>query len=497
MHYNLAFIMYNKKMMFRVIIQLIIVLSTCFFLSCAVNPVTGQRQLMLVSESQEREMGRTVHKDLQNQYGVYEDEKLQEYVESAGRKLEPHVHRPHLDYHFTVLDAPVPNAFAAPGGYVYVTRGLLALMNSEAELAGVLGHELGHISARHSAVRLSYGTIAGVLLGAASAVAGDYETALGAAGLGTQLVFLRYSRQDEYEADELGVQYARAAGYSPEEMIQFFRTLQRMSPDDGMRMPAFLSTHPLSEDRIHRIQNMIREDDRRLRVERDEYLMNIDGLVYGDNPRQGMIEDDVYYYPEMNLQLQIPDAASWKKEYGRGSFMLECRDDQAFALWQFDIGPGRTEDIHRREIEEFRNLRVEEQREKSISGYTTLITRGKIQVGDVQAGGQGEKYDFLAATIEKEDNLHHFNAFISPGKTGKMEDIEEHLASFRDIADPDIRDVQPARIEIKQTAEPRPLQDIFRDLNYEEELWEKTAILNAMELETVPARNQRIKLIRK
>ncbi len=165
-----------------------------FTSSCSINPVTGKRELSLISEQGEIALGENTDKQVRSQFGVYKDPVLTGYVERVGNKLVPFTHRPHLTYHFAVLDTPVINAFAAPGGYIYVTRGILAMMNSEAELAVVLGHELGHVNARHSVSKMSQLILVQLGLAVGSAVSEEFAKYSGLASIGVQLLFLKFSR---------------------------------------------------------------------------------------------------------------------------------------------------------------------------------------------------------------------------------------------------------------------------------------------------------------
>ncbi|MFW6137314.1 MAG: M48 family metalloprotease, partial [Candidatus Aminicenantaceae bacterium] len=174
-------------------------------ISCAVNPVTGRRELMLYSEEGEIALGRDTDQQIRQRYGIYDDEKLTAYIRDIGKTMVPYTHRPHLEYHFSVLDTPVANAFAVPGGYIYVTRGLLAMMNSEAELAVVIGHELGHVAARHSMRKMSKLMLTQVGLVIGSAISETFQDLSGLASVGIQLLFLKFSRDDERQADQLGV----------------------------------------------------------------------------------------------------------------------------------------------------------------------------------------------------------------------------------------------------------------------------------------------------
>jgi predicted Zn-dependent protease len=210
--------------------------------SCAVNPVTGERELSFYSEQDEIALGRETDGQIKLIYGVYDDPHLNQYVKNVGQALVPHTHRPHLEYHFAVLDSPVVNAFAVPGGYVYLTRGILALMNSEAEMAVVLGHELGHVNARHSIHRMSEQMLFQMGLAVGSALNRTFASIAGLAGAGVQLLFLKYSRDDERQADQLGVEYSRKGGFNPGEMVAFFHSLEELGDLSGghQSLPGFL-----------------------------------------------------------------------------------------------------------------------------------------------------------------------------------------------------------------------------------------------------------------
>jgi predicted Zn-dependent protease len=197
--------------------------------SCAVNPVTGKREFMLLSTDDEIALGRNADRDIVAAYGEYQNPELAAYVTEIGLRMAEQSHRPDLPYAFRILDTPVINAFALPGGYVYVTRGIMAYLDSEAELAGVVGHEIGHVTARHSAQRYSQAQLAQLGLGIGSAVSSQFRRYSRYAEAGVGLLLLRFSRDDERQSDELGVTYATAVGYEAGEMARFFETLDRPS----------------------------------------------------------------------------------------------------------------------------------------------------------------------------------------------------------------------------------------------------------------------------
>ena len=268
-----------KKMVLAAVLMLFLLSG-----SCATNPVSGGPELMLLSDSDEIKLGKQTDAEVRKEYGVYEDQKLNAYLNDMCHKLAGLSHRPNLPYKLEVVDASVVNAFAVPGGYLYLTRGILVYLNNEAELAGVMGHELGHITARHSAQQYSRAQLAqfGVLVG--GLFMGDLFS--GVAQLGVGMLFLSFSRDNERQADELGVEYASKAGYDGKELAGFFETLERMNPgSDRSGLPGWFSTHPSPEDRMVAVRKEAGEWQQKLgmrdpKVNRDVYLRHIDGLVY-------------------------------------------------------------------------------------------------------------------------------------------------------------------------------------------------------------------------
>ena len=196
--------------------------------SCAKNPVTGKRDFMLMSTEQEIAMGQQSDPEIKNYFGLYEDPKLQKFIEEKGQQMAAVSHRKDLKYHFKIVDSPVVNAFAVPGGYVYFTRGIMAHFNNEAEFAGVLGHEIGHITARHSAKQYSNAMLAQIGLAAGMIFSPELAQFGDLASQGVQLLFLKFGRDAESQSDRLGVEYSTKIGYDAQEMAGFFATLDRL-----------------------------------------------------------------------------------------------------------------------------------------------------------------------------------------------------------------------------------------------------------------------------
>lgn len=309
--------------------------------ACAVNPVSGTREFVLLSESQEIELGRKNDPQIRREYGVYDDPRLQAYVQTVGERLARTSHRPALVYRFTVLDSPDVNAFALPGGYIYITRGILAYLGSEAELAAVLGHEIGHVTARHAVRQYTAAVSASVIaqiLVPQSPAGQDLLNILGSA------LLAGYGREHELEADRLGAEYLARAGYDPEAMIKVIALLKNQeefekarAKEEGREPRVYhgvFATHP-SADR--RLQEVVAEAQRfrppgPARVAREEYLRHLEGLVFGDSAREGVRVANRFYHRDMNIAVAFP--AGWWLENQRAAVRARPRDRAALLEMQ-------------------------------------------------------------------------------------------------------------------------------------------------------------------
>jgi predicted Zn-dependent protease len=285
--------------------------------SCARNPVTGKNELSLVSESQEIQMGQDAAQQVEQSIGFVEDPELQAYVAAIGKRMAAKSERPNLPWEFHVVNDAAVNAFAIPGGFIYVTRGLLAHMNSEAELATVLGHEIGHVTAKHSVQQISKAQLATLGLGVGSILSSDIAQFAGIASQGLGVLFLKYGRDAENQADQLGFKYALGLNYDVREMANVFQTLNRASQagGGGGRLPEWLSTHPNPENRITRTEERLDTLQASLGntvIGRDEFLQQIQGMTFGEDPRQGFFEGSTFYHPDMRFQLEFPEG--WKTQ---------------------------------------------------------------------------------------------------------------------------------------------------------------------------------------
>jgi predicted Zn-dependent protease len=317
--------------------------------ACAVNPATGRRELSLISEAQEIQMGRDADPQVTASIGLVDDAALQGYVSDLGQELAAVSERPTLPWSFKVVDDPVVNAFAIPGGFIYVTRGILAHFDSEAELAGVLGHEIGHVTARHSVSQMSRQQLQTIGLGVGMIFSETVRDYGGLAAAGLQVMNLSYSRGDESQSDELGLRYISRVGYDANAMIGVFQMLAQVGGGGEGRIPEWQLTHPYPENREADMRERIAAEGIAPggTVDRDEYLDKIDGLVYGEDPRQGFFQATRFLHPELAFELTFP--AGWTTVNQR-SLVAAVAPDQDAVLMLEVVEDGGTPNA---ELEEF------------------------------------------------------------------------------------------------------------------------------------------------
>jgi len=440
--------------------------------SCAANPVTGRQDFMLISEAEEIELGKKVASSVTREHGLYDDARLAAYVGDLGRKLGKLSHRPQLDYSIEILDSPVVNAFAAPGGHLFFTRGILATLNSEAELAGVIGHEIGHVTARHSAQQLSRAQAAQIGLIIPQVLGLPVLSGLAEVGMG--LFFMKYSRDNEREADSLAVEYATRAGYDASQMAGFFEMLQRMDPQsDRSGMPAWFSTHPSPEDREQAIKTQSQEAQRRMgltrpRIEREAYLRAIDGLVYGQDPREGYVEGGMYYHPALRIQFPVP--ADWKVNDTPTAVQMLSRDKSAVIL--FTGAQGKSPAEAARGFVSKTRARVIQGQPARVGGFEAYRL-----AADVQSGGGTIRT--LTYFIQRGNGVFSFTGMSAQRNFPQHEQtFENTLGRFAELTDARRINVQPDRVRVRRVAKPDTLGNALRSLGVPENRIKETALLN-------------------
>lgn len=417
-----------------------------FLGSCARNPVTGRQEISLIGEEREVEMGREAAEQAMQTIGLVDDQALQSYVQTVGQRLASQSERPNLPWTFRVLDDPTPNAFAYPGGYIFVTRGMLGLMDSEAELAGVLGHEIGHVTARHAINRISEAQVAQIGLGVGSVLVPGLGELSGLVGVGLQLLFLEHSRDDESEADALGFGYALGGGYDVREMDDVFISLDQIQQASGRSpLPTWASTHPAPGDRVAAIQQRLQALEGpvdTLRIGRAEFMQQIDGLVYGDNPRNGFVDDGVFYHPELAFRITFPQ--NWQVQNLANAVVAgPSSRDAAVEVSMVAGSPQQAASAFLNRS----GIRAGETRSTTINGLPAVIS-------SFQASTQSGAVSGISAFVSHGGDTYALIGIAPSGRFGAYQNtLQQVIGSFGPVRDRSILAVQPYRIDVVRLAD--------------------------------------------
>lgn len=410
--------------------------------SCATNPATGKRMISLISESQEIQIGKQEAEKTKQSIGLVNDPKLQAYVSGIGMEMARRSERPNLPWEFHVVEDDAINAFALPGGFIFVTRGILTHMNSEAELASVLGHEIGHVTARHSVSQISKAQLAQLGLVAGSVLSSDFAQYAGAASAGLSVLFLKFGRDAENEADALGFRYALADGYDVRDMTRMFRTLDRVSDAaGGGRLPEWQSTHPNPDNRVANTERRIAQVGRNLdslASRRDEFLRVTDGLVFGKNPRQGFFRDGTFFHPDLRFQFAFP--RDWRTQ--NGATAVVAQSPQQDAIMQFTFAQGTPQQAAQQFFGQ-QGLTASDVRQESIGGQpsTSGAFQATLQDGTVVRG--------VASFISYGGTTYAFMGYTPTARFGANGPaMRQATQSFRPLTDPAILNVQPAKVQL-------------------------------------------------
>jgi predicted Zn-dependent protease len=485
---------------FRVALSFL-TLGAVFFIvsSCAVNPVTGKKQLMFMSESQEVAMGAQYDPQVVATFGEYNNDKLEAFVQNQGNEMGKISHRPKLQYHIKLLDSPVVNAFAVPGGYIYLTRGILAQFNNEAELAGVIGHEMGHVTARHSVSQQAKQQV-GTLLVIGGMIASEKVRQMADYAMGgMQLLFLKFSRDNEREADRLGVEYSSKIGYDAHKMADFFNVLNKMNMAESEGgVPTFMSTHPDPGDRNVSVNQMAAEWQNNLKfpswkVNSDSYLQMIDGIVYGEDPRQGYVEGNTFYHPDMKFKFSFP--AGWKLENTPAQVNMVPPDGKALMI--FALAGLKTAAEAAPETLKNLNLTMVESKRTTVNGLPAIATVS-TQVSQDQTQTQQPALRVLSYFIE-----YNGSCFVFHGVTAEPDFrtyapiFEPSMANFSKLTDATKLNVKPDRIFVKKVQRAGTASEAFNALGVPANKLEDIALLNNLELTDRLAAGKMVKIVGK
>jgi predicted Zn-dependent protease len=452
--------------------------------SCAVNPVTGKRQLMLMSEAQEIEMGRQYDPQVISTFGLYQDDQLLQFIQTKGDEMGKISHRPNLQYHFRILDTPVLNAFAVPGGYIYFTRGILAQFNNEAELIGVLGHEMGHITARHTVSNQSKQQLGQLILVGGMIASEEFREFAGYAMQGMQLLFLKFSRDNERESDWIGVEYASKIQYDAQKMADFFNVLNKKNmASDHAGIPTFLSTHPDPGDRYNAVTQQAEMWKDSLKytnwlVNENSYLQMIDGMVYGEDPRQGYVDSNVFYHPEMKFSFPVP--AGWK--LGNSPLQVQMAPENGRAMMIFMLAQQKSaQEAAEATLKELK-LTVLETKRETVNGLPAVAAISQ-QVSQNQQTGQQQTIKVMSYFIEYGGQVYVFHGVSTDADFNAYAlTFESTMKGFNRLTDAARLNVQPTRIRIKKVQQSGTLADAFRYFGVPQNQMNELALLNNLEL---------------
>ena len=473
-----------------------IAVVTCLTLpwlgGCAINPATGGSMLSLMSPEEERRIGAQEHpKAVQSFGGLYQNPELARYIDGIGQLLVQTTETPNEKFTFVVLDSDVVNAFALPGGYIHVTRGLLALANNEAEAAGVIAHEIGHVVARHGAARASAATLGGIgsLLG--GLLLGNVGGQIGQ--LGAAYGIASYSRDQEFEADSLGVRYLRRAGFDPEAMSDFLATLQAQSgleaqiagrQEDGFDI---MASHPRTQDRV---QAAIKEAGAGTPVKnpieaRDIYLRKIDGMIYGDSPNNGFVRGNRFAHPTLRFGFEVPQ-----------NFKLINQPDQVVAK-----GPQGSTILFSQAEENaapgdyLRKIRVGG---APLGNIETLTVNGMVAAtGTLRRNTQQGPAELRVVAIRFDDNALYQFLFLVPVQLVSQLDgeLRQTVNSFHRLSAQEAAALRPLRIQVAQVRPGDTIESLAERTAFADHKLQRFMVLNGLREGASLRPGQLIKLV--
>ncbi len=482
----------------RILFSIVLVAPLLGLGACSVNPATGKQSFTaFMSPEKEKRVGAEEHPKIIEQFGgVYDDPDLGFYVARIGAALARHSEMPDLGFTFTVLNDETVNAFALPGGYVYITRGLLAIVSDEAEMAGVLAHEIGHVTARHTAQRYSAAMATNIglqVLGAIGSAAGAPAGAGQLVSLGAGIALQSYSREQEMESDMLGVRYLSRAGYDPDAMTGFFHKLRAHSKlsaamrgeKDRSETFNIMSTHPLTSERIVHAEDLAGKaavNGRKRGLESLERA--IDGMVFGDDPEQGVRRGRVFEHPGLGIRFEVPPGFTMINAPDR----VTARDEEGSVII-FNMADAK-------------KVRMA----GGLEGYIRKATFGgvsfsgieKLRINGMQAvtGAVGGERDMRLLVIRKDKNrIFQLQFRTDPSKTGEREvDFRRTTYSFTGLTPDEIAAIRPIRIGFETVRPGDTAESLARRMPLETFALEWFELLNGLKRDEplVPGRRVRV-----
>jgi predicted Zn-dependent protease len=458
-------------------------MASALLTSCQVAPGTGKSSFNVLSSEDEAKMGAEAHPDILKQFGgAYDDPKLQAYVAGIGKRLVASTETPAAPFRFTVLNSTIVNAMALPGGYVYVTRGLLALADDEAELAGVVGHEIGHVTGRHTAQRYSQAMAANVATGVLGAVVGVMTGVSGAgdlAQLGAAAYIQGYSRDQESEADQLGIRYMNTGGWNPEYMATFLGKLRDEARLDALlagRSPdsvdeySMFASHPRTIDRVKDAAAAVQSGGGKGAIGHEQYLAQIEGMLVGDDPDEGVVRGRVFSHAGLGIRYEVP--AGFRLINGAKAVNAAHKDG---SLIRFDMGPEAPGDMTN-------YLQTQWAKGTKLSSIEALEINGMpAATGVTRLNTNKGSMDARLLAVRNGKQTFRFLYLTPPNVTAAhAQEFKTSGLSLRKMTDAEKSVVKPLRLKVVTVKAGDTVERLAEQLPYEDHKVERFRVLNGL-----------------
>ena len=494
---RLFYIGKNFMLLFRIFNKnLFIVLVIINLTGCSVNPATGNKSFTgLMSLKDEIRIGREEHKKILKAFGGrYQDVAIENYVNNIGNRLAANSELPNIKWTFTVLNSPVINALALPGGYVYVTRGLMALASNEAELAGVIAHEIGHVTARHTAQRYSSSMLAGGVSMAASIFLGSSAGDL--AKFASRAALQSYSRKQEFEADTLGVRYLSRGNYNTRSMASFLSKLRAHSQLEAKRHkkdPAsvdrgdMFATHPRTIDRVNRAITNIRQSRSGLRTGTVDYMQRLHNLLYGDDPKSGFIKGQVFVHPNMRFLFKVPEGFQL---FNNPTSVISKGPEGS--LIKFDMAKKPYKDSVASYIAKVwaRNTNISQVDRFNVNNMMAATAKTRLK----QENGV---FDLRLTAIKQNNTRIYRFIFLTPVKqTQKLDRVlRQTIYSLRNLSAREANNFYPNRIHVKAVSTTDSVKKFAESMNLNNLKEETFRVLNGLSISEKLRKGSLVKIV--
>ena len=464
--------------MIQKVLSSIVIFFCLLLIGCAQNKATGERQLVLLNAEEEIDIGSKEHPKILKAFGgSYGTKELKEYVSSLGNKLTNVTNQDNLTWTFTILDSPVVNAFALPGGYVYISRGLLTLANDEAELASVIGHEIAHVKARHTAQRHAKAKITNLGLNILDIVLGQPIISQ-VASIGASGVLASFSRSEEIEADILGRNYIIDAGYDEKGSYRFLsrlRDLSTLSNDKNKKnINSLFATHPKTKDRMENVKNNI--NNKNLFVtNRNKYLAMINNITYGESSKNGIVIDNKFFHIPLNISFFVPKA--FKLENRENSVLARSKNNESILIFDglindldlnlLDLVEG---ELGRSRVEVKKNLNIYDRPAILVKDKKTIVFENR------QYNRELILIKWLDSRIWRFSILTDSNASVS-----YYDELYKEILSFHQLTEEETLLAQPRKIQIYVTNKGESILSLSEMMSINEKKLEWFKIINGLD----------------